>query len=249
MNTLKLLVKYKALLLATVGLLMILIAIGLNRDMNLQELLVSSIANVGALILVVGILQWLFDHQMREEMIREISNTVLGNTHIYDKGIIDCDDDSQNVTEEDIKQWTNADNLIIVAHYPEAFFSRYCKLFDSRCQAQKQTTVLLSKHDSHGITYLKNIDSEVPNVEERVQRIIALLNKSFSQSPTVLDIRLHSVVLHYLIIATEQMMWVTPMLNSKGVSKVPVLKIRHNSPLYEIFDADVRRLVEQSEKV
>ncbi len=249
MNTLKLLVKYKSLVLATVGIVLIFTAFYLNRDMSLQELLVTSIANVGALILVVGILQWLFDHQMREEMIREISNTVLGNTHIHDKGIVDCDDNSLNVKEEDLEHWTKAENLIIAAHYPEAFFARYSKLFETRCQTEKSTTVLLSKHDGQGITYLKNSDPEVPNVEERVQCIIALLTKSFSQSPTTIDIRLHSVVLHYLIIATEQAIWVTPMLNSKGRSHVPVLKVRHNSPLYEIFNADVQRLIAQSEKV
>ncbi|MEK7991901.1 MAG: hypothetical protein VSS52_012900, partial [Thiotrichaceae bacterium] len=245
MNTLKLLVNFKASILAIIGIVLIFIAFYFSRDMNLQELLVTSIANIGALILVVGILQWLFDHQMREQMIREISNVVLGNTHIYDKGIIDCDDDSQNVTEDDTKQWTKAENLIIVAHYPEAFFSRYCKLFESRCQTGKSTTLLLSQPDGHGITYLKNIDPEVPNVEERVQRIIAQMTRMKAKSSV--EIRLHSVVLHYLLIVTEQTIWVTPMLNSKGMSKVPVLKIRNNSPLYEIFYEDAQRLIEQSE--
>lgn len=247
MNTLKLLVNFKALVLAIIGIVLIFIAFYFGRDMSLQELAVTSIANIGALILVVGILQWLFDHQMREEMVREISNTVLGNTHIYDKGIIDCNDDSQHVTEDDIKQWTTADNLIIAAHYPEAFFARYSKLFETRCQTGKPTTLLLSKPDGHGITYLKNIDPEVPNVAERVQRIIAQMTKMSSQSSV--DIRLHSVVLHNLLIVTEQAIWVTPMLNSKGMSKVPVLKIRHNSPLYEIFYEDAQRLIAQSEMI
>ena len=45
------------------------------------------IAEVGALILVVGILHWLFELGLRQEMVREVAGTVAGSTLLHDNGL------------------------------------------------------------------------------------------------------------------------------------------------------------------
>jgi len=244
-----------ALILAVVGLLFIVVAFALSRlfagtaGVNLLELAITSLANIGGLILIVGILQWMFDQQMREEMIHEISRIVLSNERIRQNGITDCYQNSLNFDNhlsEHLEQWKKAERLIIGAHYAEAFFSNYISLFEERCKAECSTVVLISNPDSLGIKYLKDSDPEVPNVEERVQRIIRLLTSPPHGCTTQMHIYLHPVVLRYLFIATEDSIWFVPMLNSKGRSQVPAIQIRHDSPLYTIFYDDIQRLIQQA---
>ncbi|MEZ5673251.1 MAG: hypothetical protein R3E08_13080, partial [Thiotrichaceae bacterium] len=142
----------RLLFLALLGIGLIVLAFIINRlfagsaGVNLLELLINTLTNIGGLILTVGVLQWMFDREAREEMIREISHNVLGSSHIYDKGISDCYDNSKELGHkpEHVELWKKAEKLIIGAYYTEAFFSDYIKVFEERCKAGRTTTVLIS---------------------------------------------------------------------------------------------------------
>lgn len=241
-----------ALILAVIGLVLIVgafIAAQLfDSKISLLRLLIDSLSNIGELFLIAGVLQWMFDHRMREEMIKEIVSQVSGSTRIHDLGIMDCYENSRDLghQSEQVEEWKKAEKLIIGAHYTEAFFTNYIKVFEERCKAGRTTTILISDPNSLGIKYLNNIDTEVPNVEEIISRIIRLLTSPPHGCTTQMQIYLHPVVLRYLFLATEKSIWVVPMLNSKGRSPVPAIEIRHDSPLYKTFFEDIERLMQQS---
>src|SRR5262245_51446205 len=56
-------------------------------------------AEIGALLLIVGFLHFLIDLRLREEMIRDVSGTIIGNKRIFDAGLRDCLLDSRSVRE------------------------------------------------------------------------------------------------------------------------------------------------------
>lgn len=238
--------------LAMVGLILLILAFAISKffggNLDALELIVGSLTNIGGLLLIGGTLQWMFDHRMREEMTREIVNRVLGSTHIHDLGISDCYENSRDLghQKEQVEEWKKAEKLIIGAHYTDKFFSDYIHVFEERCKAGRTTTILISDPKKAGVEYLHKIDTEVPNVEEIINRIIRLLTSPPHGCTTQMHIYLHPVVLRYLFLATEKSIWIVPMLNSKGRSTVPAIEIRHDSPLYKTFFGDIERLIEQS---
>ncbi len=232
------------LILVTTGLVFILLSFAFKGHLE-KEFFAQIIAEVGGLFLVVGVLHWMFEYNMREEMLREISRNVLGNERIHQSGIIDCYDSSRELKHH-LEDWKKAEQLMIGAHYTESFFSNYSEIFETRCKHQRSTTVLLSDPDGLGIQYLKNSDPEIPNVKERVDRIIKLLTGPPYGCSKNMHIFLHPVILRYLFIASEDCIWFIPMLNSKGRSAIPTLQIRAGSELYRIFYEDIERLKAQS---
>jgi len=243
-----------ALTLAVIGLVLIVgafIAAQLfDSKISLLRLVTDSLSNIGELFLIAGVLQWMFDHRMREEMIREIVSQVSGSTHIHDLGIVDCYKDSRKLGHqpEQIEEWKKSEKLIIGAHYTDDFFSNPTNLsmFEERCKTGRATMVLISDPNGFGVEYLHKIDKELPNVEEKVNRIIRLLTSLPHNCTTHMEIRLHSYVLRYLFLATEKSIWIVPMLNSKGHASVPAIQICHDSPLYTIFYEDIQRLIQQA---
>ncbi|OQW94249.1 MAG: hypothetical protein BWK79_06855 [Beggiatoa sp. IS2] len=245
-HLLHLLYQKNTLILGIIGLVLIVLSFLFKGHIEKEEFIAQILAETGGLFLVVGVLHWMFDYNMREEMLRDISYNVLSNERIRQCGIIDCYDNSLELKDH-LEHWKKAEHLIIGAHYAEGFFSNYVEIFQNRCQHQRQTTVLLSNPEGSGIKYLKEIDPEVPNVAERVQRITKLLTEPPYGCPKNMHIYLHPVVLRYLFVASDQCIWFIPMLNSKGRSPIPTLQIRADSSLYNIFYQDIQRLIEQSE--
>lgn len=247
-TNLKLIYQSNILILALLGISLITVSLYLGGKDEMGHLIVTILAETGGLILVVGILHLMFEYRMREEMLHEISHTVLSNERIRQNGIVDCYDNSLDLGRfpEHLEQWKKAEHLTIGAHYSEGFFMNYSEIFEERCKHQRLTTVLLSDPHNLGCEYLKKIDPEVPNIEERVQRVIKLLTEEPNGCKNNMQVFLHPVVLRYLFISTEHCIWFVPMLNSKGRSHVPVIQLRKNSPLFNIFNDDIQRLLEQS---
>src|SRR5260370_4643174 len=72
--------------LAVCGLVLILAAQTFHQEW-LKIQLDMILAEVGTLLLVVGILHWLFDYGLRKEMLREISGAVTGSTRLHNSGL------------------------------------------------------------------------------------------------------------------------------------------------------------------
>src|ERR1700733_6161571 len=66
-------------------------------------------AEVGALILVVGMLHWFFEFGLRKEMMREVASTAVGSTHMHECGLDTCSLNARDVDER--AHWSQAANL------------------------------------------------------------------------------------------------------------------------------------------
>ena len=62
------------------------------------------IAEVGALLLVVAVLHWLFEIRLREEMLRDVAAKVTGSTLLHDAGLEYCLLNSRDV--DDSAHWS-----------------------------------------------------------------------------------------------------------------------------------------------
>lgn len=83
------------------------------------------------------------------------------------------------------------------------------------------------------------------DIGERTRDLIELIEIEFNSSPLIKVIK-HNRVPRYSSIKTDQAVWAMFFTNSEGYSIIPAVKVKVGSPLFEFFDQDVKRLLEQS---
>ena len=73
------------------------------------------LAEVGALLLVVGVLHFLFEMRLRRELLKEVAISVLGNERLHTSGLIDWLENSKDV--KDLHHWKHANLLTVGVQY------------------------------------------------------------------------------------------------------------------------------------
>ncbi len=99
-----------ALALALIGI--VLIVIGNMIDFEYWKIdFGENISGIGALLLIIGILQWLFDRHVRAEFFADIRDEILGSSHAAKSGICDFYADSKSVDFAEF--FTTSTDLVI----------------------------------------------------------------------------------------------------------------------------------------
>lgn len=235
----KLLSQNIKLVLAIVGIALIALsnafhAVFLNVD------LARLAAEVGALLLVLGVLHFMFEFRLRREMLKEVSTAVLGDERLHNSGLADYLTDSKDV--EDSDQWAVADTLTIGLQYSPRFVEDFNGLIARRAAAGKRTKILVLNGNSAAAKYLKESRTGIADIEGSVGKIHAIIQGAVTSRPEYVSIITHDRVLRYSFIRTDESIWIKFYANSNARVTVPALKVRVNTPLYDFFDADIDRL-------
>ncbi|MGH9822157.1 MAG: hypothetical protein ACREDR_02700 [Blastocatellia bacterium] len=222
-----------------------LIAVGNSISFEVWKIRIDHlVSEIGALFLVVGTLHWMFEYGLRREMLKDISDAVLGNEKIGQSGLIDIQIDSKEVRE--IDHWKRSKSLVIGMHYSDRFFEDHQDVIDQRCMNQLDTTLILIDPTSKAADYLKVSASGTSSIESSLEKVNTLITESVKKNLHRVKVFEHQRVLRYTFIYTEEAVWVKLFTNSKGRAHVPALKIQAGSPLFEFFKADIGRLTEQA---
>ena len=239
-NTLRVLEQNRNLILCVVGLGCLLGA----QAFHFTFLKVSPdhlLAEVGALLLVVGVLHSLFEMRIRKEMLKEVAESVLGNTHLYDSGLTDWKKDSKTVNES--HRWERNPVLTIGVQYSSKFADDFHGVLESRCKAGLETTFLVLTPDGEGAAYLKSSRTGFADVKVGVERIKALAQEAEDAGINGrVRVLMHDRILRYSFIQTNEAVWVKFFTNSKAKATVPAFRFRTGSPMYEFVLKDIQRL-------
>jgi hypothetical protein len=231
------------LVMGIIGLL--LIAVSQTFHLELLKVDVEKlVAEIGALILIVGILHWFFDLGLRQEMLREVAGTVVGSTLLHDSGLESCKLDSKDVDER--AHWSQSANLTIGNQYSPKFFKDFHDVLKKRCERGSPTTVLVIQPDCAAAGYLRASIAPTPDVKKAVDEILSLLDQVDKDKKRHVKIAFHDRVLRYSFIQTDESIWIKFFTNSSERVNVPALKVRSDSQLFDFFKADVKRLLETS---
>src|SRR5438067_1794206 len=76
-------------------------------------------AEVGALLLVVGMLHWFFELGLRAEMLRDVAKTAVGSAHVHQCGVDTCSLNARDVDER--AHWSQVASLTIGYQYSPSF--------------------------------------------------------------------------------------------------------------------------------
>ena len=198
------------------------------------------LAEVGALLLVVGVLHSQFEMKIRNEMLKEVADSVLGNTHLYDSGLSDWRKDSKTVNEAD--HWGRSPVLRIGVQYSSKFADDFHAVLESRCKADLDTTFLVLTPDGKGAAYLKGTNTGFADVKGGVERIKALALEAEAGVHGRVRVLMHDRILRYSFIQTDEAVWVKFFTNSKAKATVPAFRFRAGTPMYEFVLRDIQHL-------
>lgn len=230
-----------------------LILVGNAFDYHILKINVAELlADVGALLLIVGLLHWIFDTSIRRQLTQEIFESVVGAGRTSSSGIIDVNHNSREVSYEKIIK--SAKRLIIGEHYSSRFFEDYAPQIRERlARGGGETIALLLKPETSAARYLRESGSGHGGVSEQLGKIHEITNISASghstasRETTGFCIKWHKRVLRYSFVMSDDLVWVRFFTNSEGYSLVPAVCVSKGTPLYEFFLTDVTRLLEQAE--
>lgn len=220
------------------GLLCILIGNGFQYTF-LKIQIDSVVANIGALFLFVGTVEWIFDETARRELIYELFRSIRGNDRIHRNGLIDCVVNSKEVSEPE--EWTKAKILVVGVHYSSRFVEDNVDLIKARIRSRKRTVICHVGVAIAATQYLENSASGLSNVDTSISKLKVLVQSQFRGSQYV-ELIEHDRVLRYTFIYTDSGIWIQLFTNEKGHATVPAIRIGPATPLFNFFKNDIRNL-------
>lgn len=198
------------------------------------------LAELGAIILVVCLLHWLYELVLRKEMLREVSESVTGNIHLHDMGLADCTMNSKTVNDREY--WRRAPVLTIGVLYSPKFFKDNHDIIKTRQENKLPTkAIILSPTGSVAKLFDETKKGSI-KIDDCIDEIREMFEGELNK------IRYHNSILRYSFILTNEYIWVKLYTNSPERTEVPALKVRAGTPLYAFFENDIARLWEHSDE-
>lgn len=227
------------LILALVG--VVLIAISQTFHITYVKVEVDHlVAEIGALLLVLGVLHFMFELRLRDEMLKEVSSAVLGNERLHQSGLIDCVLNTRDINEPAL--WEVATDLTIGLQYSPRFIQDFHWVIERRAAAGRHTTVLLMDETSAAARYLRESNTGIADIPASLARVRQIIAEAVRNQGHSVTFRTHDRVLRYSFIRTEEAIWIKFYTNSNTRVTIPALKVGAGTPLYVFFDADIQRL-------
>jgi hypothetical protein len=199
------------------------------------------VAEVGSLILIVGMLHWFYEFGLRRQMLREVAYTAVGTTHLHECGVDACNMNARNVDES--AHWARCQHLTIGYQYSASFLKAFHEVLRERCKRGLPTTIAILRAGGAAARYLHDSTTGNPAVKKSIDEIVALL-KEIDPDGNGCKLLFHDRVLRYSFIQTDEHVWIKFYANSSARTTVPALKMRSGTPLFGFIAGDIERLLE-----
>ncbi|CAM4045927.1 hypothetical protein BOMU111920_07870 [Bordetella muralis] len=231
-----------ALALAIIGI--VLIVLGNAIDLKYWKIdFGSNIAGVGALFLVIGILQWFFDRYVRSAFFAEVREEILGSTQAAQSGICGFYEDSKSVNFTEY--FISSTDLTIGVNYSGKLIDNCIKLLAERTRKGNKTTIITIKTGGYAQKFIE-ADYSHANVEDGLRKIDDIVN-SLDSERKLIQIKRVSTVLRYSFVHFDSRIWIVFGTNGPGRRAVPGFYVSKRTPWHSHFEEDIRLLLERVE--
>lgn len=228
-----------ALFLGFFGLLLVLVANTFDATI-LKVDVDNSLANLGALLLIVGVLQWLFDTSVRQTFFRDIRSEIIEYKSVSESGICEYHHDSKDVDFRDM--FLTSSNLIIGVNYSAKLIDSSIGLLGERARSRRKTTIVCVASDSPAELFLEK-DFGGPGISDRIKKIIHVAREHDPSGEFIRIVRVPTV-LRYSFIQFDHRIWAIPGTSGKGRRAVPGFFVRYGTSWFDHFRHDIEKLLE-----
>ncbi|WP_156004206.1 hypothetical protein [Thiomonas sp. FB-6] len=234
------------LLLALLGLVLIIIGNAVNFtywDINFGQ----TIASVGALFLVIGVLQWFFDRYVRASFFSEIREEIVGNSRVAQSGIADFYIDSKSVVFNEF--FATSSQITIGVNYSSKLIDNCIDLLRSRTENKKRTTIVAVKSGGDAAKFLiKDYSSaDVEGGLRKIRELVAHIDANHADpSRRLIEILEVDTILRYSFVKFDGRIWIVIGTNGLGRRAVPGFFVSNGTPWFDHFEKDILMLLQRT---
>ena len=139
--------------LGAIGLFLILISNIFNEKI-LKVDVDDVLANLGALLLIIGILQFLYDTYIRGALFQALLSEILKDQSVAESGICEYREDSKSV--EYSEDFLSSEKIIVGVNYSARILDNYIELVNERVRMKKIIVIVHVKPNSKAAGILEN---------------------------------------------------------------------------------------------
>ncbi len=201
----------------------------------------EDIVHVGALLLIVGVLQWFFDRHVRATFFSEIRDEILGSSMAARSGICGFYADSKDVKLDEY--FLSSTDLIIGVNYSGKLIDNCSNLLRARTSLGYKTTIVTIKPGTAAETFLA-ADYSIATTEiavglKKIDDMVADLDPG-KKHINVVQV---NTVLRYSFIRFDSRIWVIVSTNGLGRRSVPGFFVSRATPWFDHFKVDIDLLM------
>ena len=171
--------------------------------------------------------------------------SALSNSNVINAGIENCKQDTKQINYTGLL--SHAEEVTIGFLHSSRFVDDNLDLLRERAENGKKTTIMLSDPEGTAIQYLLSLETVKDHVIPNIQKVIARIDEYINEQDGVKErirVKHHDTVLRYSFVQSRDGIWVKMYRNSIGIATTPGIYIRSGSPMYRLFDDDIKALKE-----
>lgn len=201
------------------------------------------LAEVGALILVIALIHWLFENYVRENFFEEVRETIVGSKDVGLSGISDFYSNSRDVDFSEY--FVTAQDVIVGVNYSPKLIDNCIGLLGERVERKLQTTIVVVKEDSPGEKFLSADYGDTANVHNGLSKIRSIVSQ-LNGEQSLIKIVTTPTILRYSFVKFDGRIWVIVGTNGQGRRDVPGFFVRHGTPWFTHFSNDIDLLLKRA---
>jgi hypothetical protein len=199
-------------------------------------------ANVGALFLIIGVLQWFFDRKVRHNFFAEIREEIVGSHRIAASGMSDFYKDSKDV--EFTEHFLSSQELIVGVNYSAKLIDNSISLLKSRTERGLKTTIIAVDPKCEAAKFLA-ADYQIQNTATGINTIHQIV-KDIDPKGKWIEIKLVNTILRYSFIKFDSRIWVVISTNGRGRRAVPGFFVSQGRDWFNHFAEDITLLKQRT---
>lgn len=215
---------------------LLLIAIGNAIEFAAWKIDVGAmLANVGALLLIIGVLQWFFDRKIRHSFFLAIRQEIVGSSRIAESGMSDFFPDSKSV--DFTEHFLSSREVTVGVNYSAKLIDNSISLLQGRTERGFPTTIVAIDPESEAARFLA-IDYEGSDVSHGIRKIQDIV-RNVDPGGRLIKVLLVKTVLRYSFVQFDSRIWIVMSTNGPGRRAVPGFYVSRGKVWFSHFEDDI----------
>jgi hypothetical protein len=200
-------------------------------------------AHIGALILIIGLLQWLFDMFVREEFFNDIRDTIIEAQSVQRSGFCAFYSNSRGADFSEL--FLTSNSVVMGMNYSSRMIDACHGVLSRRTESNLPTRIVVLKEGSPAHKFLSEQLNADATIKGNLEKIASTVN-DLDQGRGLITLMGSSTIFRYSFIRFDSRIWIVFGTNGLGRRDVPGFFVAHGSPWFNHFQDDVNRLLKQA---